>query len=291
MKFFVFRGHDHGKQNSGHFSFLTYLLLCFHLTVGVLSSFAVAHNDDSNRTRRPRARSTRRVSHDSSSLQSTAPALSFDATDQTIRIPLTAISPSLEPADYRDKTYLIHSAITPQSGVPTSENTLSRIVYFFRQGNSVILMEDLAGQVVTPDLPAANILARLPIIKADNESVSVDFNTGMRRIYTASGWHTSDVDGTEVNSESHYTGLTASQSVLRSAEQSGDTLTLRQILQTNTPMEWGTRAFPSIQVTYYISPYKTNPRFQVRENDNTSLYAFFESPPHFEVGTLSLIHI
>lgn len=213
------------------------------------------------------------------------PALSFTAASQTLRIPIDALADGTLTQDYSDKRFLLLTSLAPQIGVPTSENTISRIVYFLRRGNIVYLMEDHAGQVATNNLPAANILASFAVQKKSKAFVEIDFNRGMQRIFTSGGWHISDYSGTDVDIDAHFAGLAASHALLRDVQLDGETLTLKQLLQANMANENGGRIFPTVEVTYSFLPYAPSASFEIRENKNITLSAFFEAPPRYEVGT------
>ncbi len=47
-----------------------------------------------------------------------------------------------------------------------------------------ICMNRPKGLVVTEDLPARRLLATFPIVRQDGQRVVVDFNKGMRRVFT-----------------------------------------------------------------------------------------------------------
>ena len=52
--------------------------------------------------------------------------------------------------------------------------------------DGVDMYESTKGLVVTEDLPARRLLASFPIVRQDADRVVIDFNKGMRRVFTQS---------------------------------------------------------------------------------------------------------
>ncbi len=85
------------------------------------------------------------------------------------------------------KDYLFSASLIPQGNSPTSHGLAGKIVSFELFPDGVDMYESTKGLVVTTDLPARRLLASFPIVRQEsNGVVVVDFNKGMRRVFTQS---------------------------------------------------------------------------------------------------------
>jgi len=82
------------------------------------------------------------------------------------------------------RDYLFSASMIPQGGAPTSSGLAGKIVRFELFPDAVDMYESTRGLVVTEDLPARRLLASFPIVRQDATRVVVDFNKGMRRVFT-----------------------------------------------------------------------------------------------------------
>ena len=82
------------------------------------------------------------------------------------------------------KDYQFTASIIPQLLAPTSTGLTGKIVRFELFPDGVDMYESTQGLVVTEDLPARRLLATFPIVRQDGQRVVVDFNKGMRRVFT-----------------------------------------------------------------------------------------------------------
>ena len=109
--------------------------------------------------------------------------------------PIVPLAPPLEVADGLllsipkaglGKDYQFAASIIPQQLAATSTGLSGRIVRFELFPDGVDMYESTRGLVVTEDLPARRLLATFSIVKADDDKVVIDFNKGMRRVFTQS---------------------------------------------------------------------------------------------------------
>ncbi|HVV73130.1 MAG TPA: hypothetical protein VHI52_16775, partial [Verrucomicrobiae bacterium] len=82
------------------------------------------------------------------------------------------------------KEYLFTASLIPQAQAPTSTGLAAKIVRFELFPDGVDMYESTQGLVVTEDLPARRLLATFPIVRQDRQQVVIDFNRGMRRVFT-----------------------------------------------------------------------------------------------------------
>jgi hypothetical protein len=84
------------------------------------------------------------------------------------------------------KDYLFTASLIPQTQAATSSGLAAKIVRFELFPDGVDMYESTQGLVVTEDLPARRLLASFPIVRQDANNVVIDFNKGMRRVFTQS---------------------------------------------------------------------------------------------------------
>ena len=95
-------------------------------------------------------------------------------TNNTLVIPRSALG----------KEHLMSASRIPQALAATSTGLSGKIVRFEAYHDGVDLYESTDGLVVTRDLPARRLLTTFPIVEQDAQRVVIDFNRGMRRLYT-----------------------------------------------------------------------------------------------------------
>src|SRR5579883_1185962 len=82
------------------------------------------------------------------------------------------------------KDYQFTVSVIPQEVAATSTGLEGKIVRFELFPDSVDMYESTQGLVVTEDLPARRLLANFTIVRQDDKEVVIDFNKGMRRVFT-----------------------------------------------------------------------------------------------------------
>src|ERR1017187_4906690 len=147
------------------------------------------------------------------------------------------------------KDYLFSASLIPQGQSPTSHGLAGKIVAFELFPDGVDMYESTKGLVVTADLPARRLLASFPIVRQDSNGVVViDFNKGMRRVFTQS-W----TDGGALNFESHDNVLEVPESRVFEMRADGGQLIIRQSVQTRS-REMNADVESRYEVRYFITP-------------------------------------
>ena len=170
-----------------------------------------------------------------------APAPELQVADQV----LLAI-----PKDGFGKDYLFSGSLIPQGQSPTSHGLAGKIVRFELFPDGVDMYETTKGLVVTEDLPVRRLLASFTIVRQDATRVVVDFNKGMRRVFTQS-W----TDGSPLNFSAHDNVLEVPESRVFEMRAEGGQLTVRQSVQTRS-REANQDAEMRYEVRYFIAPYQ-----------------------------------
>ena len=114
------------------------------------------------------------VANAQSKAQSGPPIELGVATNNNLTLPRSALG----------KEFLMSASRLPQAVAATSYGLAGKIVRFELFHDGVDLYEATEGLLVTKDLPARRLLTTFPIVEQDANRVVIDFNRGMRRLYT-----------------------------------------------------------------------------------------------------------
>jgi len=178
------------------------------------------------------------------------------------------------------KDYLFTASLIPQEEAATSRGLAGKIVRFELYPDSVDMYESTQGLVVTEQLPARRLLASFPVVRQDGYRVVIDFNRGMRRVFTQ-GW----TDGGLSGLEDHDTTLEVPESRVFAMQVDGSQLIIRQSVQTRS-REYDQDVEDQFEVRYFLSPYQPG-NYAGKEPDKTDqrYTRYFETEGQIEPGT------
>jgi hypothetical protein len=173
------------------------------------------------------------------------------------------------------REHLLSASIIPQQTSPTSTGLAGKIVRFELFHDGVDLYEATKGLVVTDDLPARRLLTTFPIVSQNDKEVVIDFNRGMRRVFTDIWYGGGNRDRV----------MEVPQSRVFAAEVRENILALRQSVQARD-LDGGASVEARFEVRYFISPYD-EPANRSREQSGveTRYARFFETAPVLEAGS------
>ncbi len=178
------------------------------------------------------------------------------------------------------KDYLFSASRIPQIQSPTSAGLASKIVEFQAYPDGVDMYESPKGLVVTEDLPTRRLLATFPIVRQDGNQVVVDFNKGMRRLFTES-W----TEGGFLNPSSHDDVLEVPEGRVFEMRNDGGQLIIRQSIQARS-REFEADLEAKFEVRYFITPYVPGDFAGKEPGQVDPRYTkFFETEGHLETGT------
>jgi hypothetical protein len=215
----------------------------------------------------------------------------FTISTFTVRVQAddTAIAPELQvadqyllaiPRDGFDKDYLFTASMIPQEVAATSKGLAGKIVHFELYPDAVDMYESTKGLVVTEDLPARRLLASFPIVRKEGDLVVVDFNKGIRNVFTQ-GW----TDGGAEGLADHDSTLEVPQSRVFEMRTDGGQLIIRQSVQTRS-REYDQDTEAQFEMRYFISPYAPGNYVSKEPTRPDERYArFFETEGQIEPGT------
>lgn len=147
------------------------------------------------------------------------------------------------------KDYLFTASLIPQSRAATSTGLAGKIVRFELFPDGVDMYESTEGLVVTEDLPARRLLATFPIVRQDSQQVVVDFNKGMRRVFTQSWTDGGDLSGGRDRV------LEVPEGRVFEMRQESNRLVIRQSIQARNREE-DQNLEQRYEVRYFLSPYQ-----------------------------------
>jgi Met-zincin len=178
------------------------------------------------------------------------------------------------------KDYLFTASLIPQARAATSTGLAGKIVRFELFSDGVDMYESTKGLVVTEDLPARRLLASFPIVRQDGDQVVIDFNKGMRRVFTQA-W----TEGGGLDIAEHDRVMEVPESRVFEIRQEEGRLIVRQSVQVRD-RQVDENLEARYEVRYFISPYKPG-AFDGKEPSMVDgRYArFFESEGKIEPGT------
>ncbi len=176
--------------------------------------------------------------------------------------------------------YLFTASMIPQEQAATSRGLAGKIVRFELYPDSVDMYESTRGLVVTEQLPARRLLASFPIVRQEDNRVVIDFNKGMRRVFTQ-GWTDGGVSGLA----DHDTTLEVPESRVFAMQTDGNQLIIRQSVQTRS-REYDQDLEAQFEMRYFLSPYLPG-KFGGKEPDKTDARytRYFETEGQIEPGT------
>ncbi len=179
------------------------------------------------------------------------------------------------------REYLMSASRIPQALAATSTGLSGKIVKFEFFPDGVDLYEATDGLLVTKDLPARRLLTTFPIVEQDAEKVVIDFNRGMRRLYTEI-WYGG---GRGFNAVARDEALEIPQSRVFEAEQADGRLVIRQSVQVRDRQSQA-NVEQQFEVRYFFTPYFAG-GYEGREAPASDLrYArFFETQSRLEETT------
>jgi len=178
------------------------------------------------------------------------------------------------------KDYLFSASRIPQIQSPTSTGLASKIVEFQEFPDGVDMYESPKGLVVTEELPTRRLLATFPIVRKDGDTVVVDFNKGMRRLFMAP-W----TEGGSLNPAAHDEVLEVPESRVFDAHTDSGQVIIRQSVQARS-REFDEDLEAKYEVRYFITPWLPGD-FQGKEPGTVDprYTKFFETEGHLETGS------
>ncbi len=181
-----------------------------------------------------------------------------------------------------DHEFLLQGNKIELDNAESFQGLKSRVVVFQKQGSKLFMLESPEGHTITPTSPLAIILAEFTIISEKNGWIWFDFNQGMSKIFTTSEMYISDAKGT--NYQPSFTTATIRSSYLAEATASQLNQLNRLALRQAAQVEDSGGTLHSVEVRYYLYPYKKSETFKSTISPGITNTGFFEVMPQLESG-------
>ncbi|MEY5024866.1 MAG: hypothetical protein RLZZ244_394 [Verrucomicrobiota bacterium] len=185
------------------------------------------------------------------------------------------------PRSQFDREFMLSASVIPQVVSPTSRGLSGKIVRFEKFADGVDLYESNAGWVVTDVLPARRLLTTFPIVGEDGDSVVIDFNAGMRRVFQEE-WYARG-DGFDPASGSRAMEIPLSR--VFEVQTQGASLVIRQSAQVRDRQSDPNRE-ERYEIRYFLTPYAAG---TVKQKENVAASAryvrFFQTHSLLEKET------
>ena len=177
------------------------------------------------------------------------------------------------------KDYLFTASLIPQAQAATSTGLAAKIVRFELFPDGVDMYESTQGLVVTEDLPARRLLATFTIVRQDRDEVVIDFNKGMRRVFTQA-WTSDGLDLAERDRV-----LEVPEGRVFEMRQLDGRLIIRQSVQARN-RQGDQNLEQRLEVRYFLSPYKQGACDAKEPNAADMRYTrYFQTEGRIEPGT------
>ncbi len=197
------------------------------------------------------------------------------------------LPPPLKPADNFQlsvpraglgRDYLMSMSLIPQSGAATSHGLSGKVVQFELFHDALDLYEATDGLVVTKDLPSRLLVASFPIVQQNDNEIVIDFNKGMRRVFSQ-GWYSTS---SSFQPSAGETVEEVPEGRVFSVTQVGDQLVVRQSVQSRS-REFAQDIEARYEIRYFFTPYSKGDFVAKEMPDHEMRYArYWELPGRVE---------
>ena len=181
--------------------------------------------------------------------------------------------------------FLLRTALIQNIPDPTGHHMAAKVVYFKKNGPTVGLFELTDGHYEQTAIPTEVLLATFPTIKEDSETVTIDFNKGMNKLfYGRSTFATDLTEGQDAEEEA----ISISDSYVDRAEIKGETLYIDQFVRLSS-IEEGKQYNFAMRIKYNLQSYVYNQEFPSKVSTFQNKVGFFETNPLIQPQTAQRI--
>ncbi len=183
------------------------------------------------------------------------------------------------------REFLISASVIPQLVAATSTALAGKIVRFELFHDGVDMYESSEGLVVTTDLPTRRLLTTFPVVSQDENSLVLDFNAGMRRVFNDIWYVSSETPALGRAPLNQARTLEIPQGRVFEVRAEGEQLVIRQSAQVRDRQNDPNKE-ERFEIRYFLTPYKPGDFESKEQNPAAARYVrFFESYPRMETTT------
>lgn len=177
-----------------------------------------------------------------------------------------------------NKEFLLQSSMMNQLPLAMSSGLKSRIVTFKQFANELLMLQSPDGHVINKDFPSRVILAKFPIVKRTQDHLYFDFNSGMSQIFVNGDWYSAAAG--EADYFETFSAVPVNVSYLEDVRFVNNQMVIRQLAQVAGESQPST-----VEVKYYLEPYRTNPEFITTAPANNRQMGFFTTAARYDSTT------
>ncbi len=177
-----------------------------------------------------------------------------------------------------NKEFLLSTNLLSQTPTPMFSSQQSRVVTFILRSGKVYLLDVTKNNVVGTDNISQNILiAEFAVISESTEQVVIDFNDGMKQIFTVGDMFGSD-DPAFAGANLKLPIAQVNISYLDEVTLKDNALLIKQVAQVLVTNEKGSEVTP-VEVRYQLKPYLPDAGFVPMKTPGFDKVGYFEANP------------
>jgi hypothetical protein len=176
------------------------------------------------------------------------------------------------------REFLLTTNMSTQIPTPMFSALQSRVVAFVLRDQKVFLVDVTKNNQVGlgRNIPQNILLAEFPVLADSRSFLTIDFNAGMKQIFTVGDMAASD--DSEAASAPLLPAAQVRMSYLEEVKFEGNALFIRQVAQIEAPAEHGKQAIPT-EVRYQLKPYLPDAGFIPVKSPGLNKVGYFEANP------------
>jgi hypothetical protein len=176
------------------------------------------------------------------------------------------------------KEFLLSTNLLSQTPTPSFSSLQSRVVSFILRDKKVYLLDVTKNNSVgSGNIPQNLLIAEFEVLKESSDQLEIDFNGGMKQIFSVGDMSSSDYDGFP-GAQYNLPTTKVNISFLDEVSLKDGALFISQIAQMTVESDYGTESVP-VEVRYQIKPYLPDPTFIPKKSPGYDKVAYFEANP------------
>lgn len=177
-----------------------------------------------------------------------------------------------------NKEFLLSTNMLSQTPAPMFSSLQSRVVSFIERDHKIYLLDVTKNNFLSEtNIPQNLLLAEFDILQDKEEAYVIDFNQGMKQIFTAGDMFASD-DPQFAGAEYKLPTARVHLSYLENVELQAEALFIQQVAQVESTNTSGIQSVP-VEVRYQIKPYRPAQDFVPFKSPGFDKLGYFEANP------------
>ena len=183
--------------------------------------------------------------------------------------------------DSLKQLFLMSSALIENIPNPTGNHLNEKVVYFKKNGNTIGLFELTDGRYETSAIQTELLLTTFPTLSETEDTIVIDFNKGMSKLFYTSSTYTSDFAN---GSDGEQSVFSITDSFVDRAEIVGNVLYIDQLVRVNIAEE-GKEDNLAMRLKYNFQSYAYDDKFPSKLSSEMNKVGYFEVNPLIVPGS------